>query len=361
MDDRAIAYDSRTGRLTYGLDSGGGAGDLFGSGWRVYANADATTGEKDTTELTLGFDLDGFSMDAGADYRLDPDRFVGFNIAINQVDLDYVSGSDGDVQTYDASVYGLWFKDDGWYLQGHAGIGTSNIDLSRRLRFRTRSGVFVLPDGTSFLDLFSPLVTIDANFDSETDAGRLFGTLTAGRDIQKGPWTIGISGALDYLDVSVDGYTENADDLRANALELEINDYDHQSLRLIAGVDVSRPVSTRFGVVVPFVRGEWIHEFEDDPSRIQARFAADPFSTGFVQNNNVYLGGVPAVNPVTGRPDPTTFVITSDDPDPNYFQFSTGASAVLKQGFQAFVSLDALVGLRDFNRYTLRVGVSKEW
>lgn len=358
---RALAFDSRTGELTFGLDSGGGAGDSIGTPWRFYVNGDASTGEKDTTELETGYDLDGMSLDAGGDYRLDDQRFVGFNLAATQVDLKYINGSEGDVETYDAAGYALWFRDNGWYFQGHAGLGTSNIDMSRQLRFRTRSGVFTLPDGTTFLNLLSPIETITTKFNGNTDANRVFVTVGAGRDIQRGPVTIGISSAFDFLDVDVDGYRETAEDVRGRSLELEVDDFDHQSLRLITGLDISRAISTSHGVVVPYVRGEWIHEFEDDPTSIRARLAADPFSTGFTQTNGTYLGGAPAVDPATGRPDPTTFVITSDEPDADYFQFSTGASAVFRDGLQAFVSIETVIGLRDFERYALRLGLSKEF
>lgn len=358
---KALAWDSRTGALTFDLESGGGAGDTFENRWRFYVNGDVTTGQQDTTELVEGYDLHGFSVNGGGDYRLERNRFIGFNLATDQVNLDYVGGSDGKVMTYDAAAYALLFRDDGWYVQGYAGLGTGKIDLSRSLRFRSRSSVITLPDGTTFLDLFSPIETIETNFNSNTDAGRLFTTVGAGRDLQRGPVTIGVSGSLDFLRVNVDGYTETTDDPRGDPLKLQINDYNYRSLRFIAAVDASRPISTSYGVMTPFVRGEWIHEFEDNPTAIRARFAADPFSVGFVQNNLSYLGGAPAVNPQTGQPDPTTFVITSDNPDTDYFQFSTGANAVLPQGVQAFVSLEALVGLRNFERYTLHFGVSKEF
>lgn len=359
--DRALAWDSRTGELTFDLASGGGAGDAFGNRWRFYVNGNATTGKRDTTELVEGYDLRGVSVNGGGDYQLKRDRFIGFNLAVDRADLDYVGGSDGKVTAYDAAAYALLFRDNGWYLQGYAGLGSGRIKLSRGLRFRSRSRVIELPDGTTFLDLSSPIETVATNFNSDTHAGRVFATLGTGRDIQRGPVTIGVSGSVDYLKVNVNGYSESTDDPHGDPLKLEIDDYDHRSLRFIAAADVSRAVSTSHGVVTPFVRGEWIHEFEDNPTEIRARFAADPFSAGFVQNNPGYSDGVPAVNPQTGQPDPTTFIITSDNPDTDYFQLSTGASAVFPQGVQAFISLEGLVGLRNFERYTLHVGVSKEF
>lgn len=355
-----LAFDAHTGNLTMDLDSGGGAGDLFNEGWRFYISGDASTGEKDATELVTGYDLDGLGLNAGGDYRLDPKRYVGFNASIRELDLDYLNNSTAEVTTVDLAGYGLWFKDDSWYIQSHAGFGTSDIDMARQLQFTSRSTVIVLPDGTTFFDPDSPREEIVSTFASDTDASRLFASVVAGRDFHRGPVTIGVSGMLDYLDVSVDGYTEASDNFGGIPLQLEIDDYDHQSLRFIAGVDVSRSISTSYGVVTPFVRGEWIHEFKDEPTEITARFTGDPFSVGFEQNNLFYSGGVPAVDPATGDPDPTTFTITSDDPDTNYFQFTTGASTVFKGGMQAFVSLDALVGLRDFERYVFRIGVTKE-
>lgn len=358
--EQAIAFNARTGKLTMGLESGGGAGDVFNEGLRFYVNGDASTGKKDPTDLVTGYDLNGLSLDGGGDYRIDPNRFVGFNIAAREAKLDYVNDSSAEVSTYDISGYGLWFMKDDWYVQGNAGIGTSQIDLTRQLEFSSRSVVIVLPNGTTFFDPSSPRKRIVSKFDSGTNASRLFASLGGGRDFHNGPLTIGISGMFDYLDVNVDGYREHSNNFGGIPLELEIDDYSHESVRFIGAVDISRAMSTSYGVLSPFARGQWFHEFKDKPTTITARFAGDPFSVGFKQNNLFYSAGVPAVDPASGKPDPTTFTITSDTLDTDYFQFTTGISAVLKGGMQAFVSVDALVGLRDFSRYTLRAGISKE-
>ena len=78
------------------------------------------------------------------------------------------------------------------------------------------------------------------------------------------------------------------------------------SIRSELGVQLSRAISTNFGVVLPYVGATWVHEFEDRGSDIQARFVVDPYSEDFDQLAEDLPGG---------NNRPTLFIIPGDEND----------------------------------------------
>jgi outer membrane autotransporter protein len=90
--------------------------------------------------------------------------------------------------------------------------------------------------------------------------------------------------------------------------------------------------------VVPYVRGEHVHEFLNDDEGARVRYAADPF------------------------PDtPSAFVITTDDSDRNYGDLGAGVALTLPHGWVTFLDYAAVVGFRDFAVHSVAAGFRKNF
>lgn len=81
---------------------------------------------------------------------------------------------------------------------------------------------------------------------------------TTGVNFQSGNMTHGPYGGLRWIDGTVDGYTE------VGLGGVSVPDQDIESLSSILGYQLSFPIATGAGTLVPQVRGAWEHEFEDD-------------------------------------------------------------------------------------------------
>lgn len=322
--------------LAMQYQSGGAAGDGFGR-WGVFVNGTVSTGDKDQTRREAGFDFDSYTLTGGVDYRVTDYAFAGVALGVSKSEADINSNSTnslgGEVDTdgFTITAYGTIYREDGIYVEGSVGYGENDHETERNISY-TASGT-----------------TVRQTAIGDTDGDQFFAHLAVGKDIPRNGWTIGVAGRLDYLDGEVDGFRERMSRPGAagGGMALEIGDQDLESLTSTVGLQVAKAISTAQGVVQPFGRAEWIHQFEDESENVRARFVFDPFSENFVQ-------GAQPGSPAAGSP--TTFVIRSDDPDENYFRVGGGVSVQFAGGKAGFLALDTILGLDDVSNYILTLG-----
>lgn len=320
-----IAFNNRLGTLDYGFETGGGAGDDDFGRWSIYANGGLATGDRDTTPLEAGYDLDGGRITVGADYRVSNNLFVGASLDYISNSADFTNNSSLDTDGVDVTLYGTSYTDSGIYLEGTIGFGSN--DYKQKRRFSYTIPAFPGPG----------LTVINQTATGDTSGNQFFASAGLGKDLNLGGGiTGGVSATLDYLDASIDGFTETiSGGAPGFGMGLTVNDQDVTSLRSTLGARVSKAISTESGVVAPFANFNWIHEFDNDSRSIIASLASAP----------------------TGS---TAFRLTTDDPDADYFRLGGGVSAVFAQGLQAFVSLDAVLGLDRSSYYGVTAGIRKE-
>ena len=335
---------NQPGMIAFNLNGyGGGAGDGIADSGRlgVYINATIGTGDKDETAKESGFDIDSTSITVGVDYRLNGGAFVGAALGINTSDSK-MNNNGGDVESDGTSlmVYGTKSLNDNLYIEGTLGSGKYDYDTSRNLNYAAR--------GTQ--------VTQTAL--ASTEADMKFASIGFGFNpsyAQDKGIEISYSGRINYLDADVDGFTETMSNQGANGfgMNLQIAAQEIQSLTSVLSAQASKVFGTSSGVIIPFVELSYVHEFEDDPRTIRARFANDPFSAGFNQvgadfNNN-------------GQSAPTIISIVTDAPDTDYLRLALGTSGVLPKGKNWFVSADTTLGLQGTSYYSLTAGFRGEF
>ncbi len=90
-----------------------------------------------------------------------------------------------------------------------------------------------------------------------------------------------------------------------------------------------------WGVLVPAVRLDYVHEFDDDSRAILSSFAGDP------AGNNV--------------------LTLTEDPDRNFFQGGVSATAILPNGLMPFVDYQGLFGHSFLENHLFSAGIRFEF
>jgi len=303
--------------------TGGAAGaDLIGK-WGFFANASYGFGDSDTTARQDGFDYDRWGFSAGADYRFTDNFIVGGLVNYATVDSNFdtsraVPGGGIEADTWGLGLYATYY-DDNFYVDGLIGYSQTDYDIDRRI---------LLPLGDS---PGAAAVPASRAAKGSTDSNDWTASLGAGMDFSQGNLTYGPYARLNYIQVSIDGYSEHG----ADGLNLTVDDQDWTSLTSVLGGQLSASLSQSWGVLVPQARVGWVHEFDNDATTFTAFYTADPLR-----------------NPL---------ISVTDNPDRDYAEVGLGVSAVLPNGIQAYFDYQTLVGHSYINDNLFSIGLRTEF
>ncbi|NND68415.1 MAG: autotransporter outer membrane beta-barrel domain-containing protein [Halioglobus sp.] len=321
--------------------SGGNAGDED-SGWGWFLNGAVGTGDRDATAGEDEYEYDSFGATLGFDYMYDSGFVAGIALGYSDYEVDFettqsfVAGTDltstqsgggFEVDGYSISLYGI--GDVGPIsVDGLVSYGQSEYDTERIIDYRSAPGA-------------NTAIIVNRSMTGSTDSESLTIGLNASKVLDLGGVDLALSGGFSYLDLTVDGYTEKdraigMDTAAASGLALRYEDQDVESLQSAVGAQVSKVFWTGTGVILPFAKGEWRLEFENDSDAIKTRYAA--------YDNEV-------------RADGSDLIVNSDDPDEDYFEVGIGVSAVFAQNIQAFIDYTTTVDLDDVSADLITIGI----
>ncbi|MGH8613859.1 MAG: autotransporter outer membrane beta-barrel domain-containing protein, partial [Gammaproteobacteria bacterium] len=314
------ASGSAVAGLSPSFERGGAAGDgssALPGRFGAFVNGIYNFGDVDSTFDQVGFDYDGGGVTAGADYRFTDDLIagVGFNYIHSAADFDG-DGGDLDSDSYNGLVYGTYYLPDGVYVDGIATFGGINYDSTRNIRYR--------------LDT-EPTGGVNTQATAESNGWQYSVSGGLGYNYALGEVTLNPYARASYVNLDVDGFTEQGGDGWAMRFE----DQEVESVTTTLGAQLSHSISTTFGVLLPYVQGEWHHEFEDDGRDIIVRFVGS--------------GGNLPFNTVT------------EGPDRNYFTVGAGVSGTFAHGITGFFNYDALLGYDDIDSHLFTVGARMEF
>ena len=299
---------------------GGVAGSEDGFGrWSFFGNGNINRSERDATINGGGFDADTMSLSFGGDYRLNDNLIVGASINYSDVDADFNDGGDMQLESWAGSVFGSFFTSDKFYVDGILTYGKDDLDITRVIQYTTVFG------STSRVASSKP------------EGDQISFNIGFGYDFTPGKWIIGPHGGVNFRELTVDSYTETG----AMGLDLNVGEQTTESLSANLGVHVSYTFTPSWGVVVPYLRGDYLSEFRDSSETVSAHFASDRF----------------AFDPT----DPTQSVIVrTDEVDKSYFVYSVGVSVQMIRGVAGFINYRATQGLDDFDVNDVTVGLRLE-
>lgn len=301
----------------------------FGSKLGVFVNSSYGTGDKDATSKEVGFDFDSFGIVAGADYRLTDSFIMGGAVAYGMTNADVVNnGGSVELDGIGGSIYGTYYVEQ-FYVDFLAGLTRREFDTTRNLQY----SVAAKSGGTT---------TVNQSFDGNTDAADVNLSLGTGYAQQFGKLSVTPYGLVNYIHTEIDGYTEQRNGANSAAgfgLALEIEDQTIDSLTSTLGVQVTHAINASFGVLTPYIKGDWVHEYENDARTIRASFAE-----------------------VRSSYDSLNYIlIPTDDPDRDYMNLGVGILAVLPGGMQVFLDYGTLLGYDDLTLHQVAGGVRFEF
>ncbi|MET0068538.1 MAG: choice-of-anchor D domain-containing protein [Candidatus Thiodiazotropha sp.] len=313
----AKAYEDATRR-------GGGASadnQLLASRLGVFVTGDITTGERDETDLESGLEFDTVGITIGADYRITNQFILGGAVGFvdTETELENDAG-DLDTQGVSLSLFGTYYSPQNYFVDFSATYGSNSFDQKR--------GIVYTLDGLA--DVSQQL---EADYDGDTIS--LF--VGSGYDFNHGPWSFGPRADLEYIRSDVDGFTEEVSDPTAagGGWATRVSSTDQRWLTLNLGGRVSYTQSTDWGVLIPYARLDWLHEFEDDSQIITAHFVEDPAGMGIE--------------------------IQTDDPDRDYLRLRFGTSAQFQNGVVGFIDYGTILAHSEWSSHTISAGLRMEF
>lgn len=302
---------------------GGAAGDEASAlvpGLGVFLNGIVNWGELDGTANQTGFDADGYGIVVGADYRFTDELIFGATFNYSNQTADFAQGAlsaggDVDADAFGGSVFGTYYVND-FYVDGIVSISGVDYTIKRQVLLTSTNPA-------------APSTNVTATGDPGGFGLAISGG--AGYEGRYQQWSYTPYIRLDYRQLDIDDYTESG----ASGLELQVDEQNVDSLIFALGGQITYSISTPFGVVVPRVRAEYNHEFQDDPILLRARYAAPV--------------GLPIDNP--------DFVAQTDEPNRDFAVVGGGVSAVFARNIQAFIDFDAVVARENVTDNVLTTGV----
>jgi outer membrane autotransporter protein len=320
IDDQPLSVGLLMDAYDYGRQSGGGASvdnTLLTSKLGVFVTGTIGTGNKDQTEQESGLDFDTYGLTIGADYRITQQFILGGALGYidTQTELDNNSG-ELDTQGYSLSFYGTYYHTQNYFLDFAATYGSNNFDQKRRI-------VYQLDNLADVNQIFS------ANYDG--DVYSLF--IGSGYEYNRGEWAFGPRLDLEYLRSKVDEFTEetSAPNQDGGGWATRVSDTDQTWLTFNLGGKVSYTYSASWGVMVPYARLDWLHEFKDDAQTYTAYF----------------------VNDLAGN----AIEISTDDPDRNYMRLRIGTTMQFQNGIAGFIDYDTLLANSKWDHHYISLGI----
>jgi uncharacterized protein YhjY with autotransporter beta-barrel domain len=219
-------------------------------------------------------------------------------------DFDH-DGGDFQQNSFGGLVYASYYPSDSSFIDGVIGLGGKAYDLDRT----------VVAAGA-----------IRGNAEGSTLGFELQSSLSGGYDFNFDNFTIGPRIGIHYLRTELSDFAETG-----SPLALHYDDQVEDSLTTTVGFQGSMAISTSFGVVVPQLNAEYVHEFLNDRRTIHAT-ATDGSAVSFV----------------------------TDPPDRDYFNVGGGVVFVLPDGVSPFLSYSAEVANRFEEVHTVTAGVRFE-
>ena len=250
--------------------------------WGVFGNFAGDFGRRRATDLTDGFDLNGFNITGGADYRLNAAWVVGAiaGYTDERARFDSTPGSGGRLehQGYSLLMYGQ-YEAQSFYLTGS--LGWQHLD--QRLE---RNIAYIDP---IHLDAGGNNLRANVLAAGSGNIAALFSTLQSGYSWNLKATTIEGYLQLQYRRNHLDAFSEAGG---AGVVTDGVTSYPFNvnmsyaaarvtSLDGTIGLKWQRVINGASGVFVPYLNAEYTHQFSDTPYSVSAMLA--PLS-GIVPN-----------------------------------------------------------------------------
>ena len=275
----------------------------------VFINGNIGFGDRRTTANEAGYDLDTHGATIGADYRFTDNFLLGMAFGYNNATSGYDNNlGEMEADNYTGAIYGSFFTDEGFFIDGI--FSGSHIEYASRRHIQ-----------------YTLSQAINTNAFGENEGDEFDVAMTTGFNFNYSGLTITPQVRVEYTSSQVDALNERG----GQGWALHVDSQDFDSLQTAAGLQFAYAINLPWAVIMPMVRGEYIHEFKNDQRNISAYFSQDPTQT--------------------------RFNILTDTPDRDYIILNAGMSAQFAHGISAFVSYDTVQAHSYVNNHNFVGGV----
>jgi uncharacterized protein YhjY with autotransporter beta-barrel domain len=286
----------------------------------VFVSAGAYAVNHDENRFEDGYEAQLPTVTAGADYRVTPWLTAGLALNYANFDGTYDNGGGFNKNIFGPQLYATVAAFQRAFIDVVLGYARHENYNKRRVGVLDFSA-----DGTPNEIIPKPRLIGQAS--ANYSGNQYTASLAAGYDHPVSEFTVGPRLGL-YVDHrQTDGYEEQGD----TGLELRYGSLDRTLIQSSVGGRIAAALETGIGVVVPQVSAVWVHEFADDSRNIRAEY-------------------------VDVEPSPS-FTFNREAPDANWMVIGVGASALLNNGWQAFVQFSTVQGHENFVTYGGTAGV----
>ncbi|MET0026326.1 MAG: autotransporter domain-containing protein [Candidatus Thiodiazotropha sp.] len=286
----------------------------------IFLTGDISSGSKDSTDNESGLDFDTYGITLGADYRFTNQFILGGAVGYIDTNTTLADGlGDLDTTGYSVSLYGTYYGKQQYFVDFSLSYGSNNFKQRRVVAYELEG-----------------LASVNQEMKSDYD-GSLFSLFAgSGYDFLSGPWTFGPRADLEYIRSDVDGFEETASDPNASGggWTTRVDATDQTWLTVNFGGKLSYTHSTPWGVLIPYTRLDWLHEFKDDAQVINAYFSEDPSGNAIR--------------------------IETDNPDRDYLRLRLGVTAQFRQGTVLFLDYGTLMAHSNWSSNTINIGLRME-
>jgi uncharacterized protein YhjY with autotransporter beta-barrel domain len=284
------------------------------SRWGGFLNGSFGWGKRAPSVLEDAFSFDSRDATLGIDYRVSRRIVLGAVAGFSRQRIDFnsslsVVGGNIHSNGYSFQVFGL-YEWDGPYASASIGAQRASYDSTRLITYPSQN--IAVP-------------AVNATATGSTTGNTFLATFQVGWTLTHGAFGVEPYLSGDYRHIHLDSFRETSvlnngsvnDSGVPNAGQAAGFDFDYapQSIALLdtaLGTRVQYTFSPRFGVVVPYIKAEYHHLFDNKPGSVVSSYNA-------IANPGV------------------AFDIPSDKPNANFYQFAAGTSVVLGHRVQAFL------------------------
>ena len=287
-----------TADLAMALDDNGSTATVaLNDTTSTFISGSASNGSLDSSDNGSGADYSAYSLTVGVDHYLQDQLRVGAALGYghNEGDVDNNYGN-LDLDGYNLTGFVSYGGATGLFTDVLLGYSWLNYDNDRNINIGAEQ----------------------RKAKSSTDGELSSFAVRSGYNFELGPVIAGPSIRYQYMDLSVDGYTEKD----AGVLNMQVDDMSYDSSTLGLGGQMTMPIALESGYLRPYAEAHWVNEFEDDGSQVATSFASGvvPFQTPIDAYDSDYVtvgAGIETTFQASGMPASVSLnydgVVSNDD------------------------------------------------
>lgn len=305
----------------FGGSAGGDAGGFSFGRFSAFINGGFGTGDKKPTTFEDAFSFDSTEASAGADYRVSRNLVVGLLIGHSEKRVNFnssLSVVDGALRGNGQSgMLYAQFETDTVYINGSVGLQHLSLHTKRRITYPSNN-----PD----------IPSVNETSLSDTGANTLSANLASGYVVHYRGFSAEPYISAEYVHVRINSFME----YNSEGFNFDVAEQNIHSTSGAAGLKLQYALLPRFGVIVPYVYGEYRRIFSDPSRTVQSTYAAG----------------------VSTQPDMN---IPTDAAPSHYFVVGGGGSIVLKHGLQGFMQYTRVLDYTNYTDHVVSGGVRWEF